>query len=226
MSAWQRATGCPTHTHRTAREESGHDVGAGGTAAPADGAFFPPFFFPFPLALPLGLDWSPEESTGPGEVHGRRRRAPRRAPPLQSSFARIQFTFLLVFTGNLPPHAVRKAVASSKAGNEKFLIGPIDKALDDASHVLQGGVTTEVELIVATSELVGSDPQNEALHNPYRQVPTGFSLTNSVNQPRGEPPTLNTRTPKSTAEISLVSNTQTGWSSKGHANELPTTCLP
>ena len=56
VSAWQRATGGPTHTHRTAREELGHDVGAGGTTAPGDAAFFVPLFFPLPLPLPLGLD--------------------------------------------------------------------------------------------------------------------------------------------------------------------------
>ena len=33
------------------------------------------------------------------------------------------------------------------------------KALDDPSYVLQAGVATEVEQIVATGELVGWDPQ-------------------------------------------------------------------
>ena len=53
MSAWQRDPRDPTDTHRTAREEIGHDVGAGGTAAPADAAFLPVFFsfrLPFPLS--------------------------------------------------------------------------------------------------------------------------------------------------------------------------------
>ena len=34
VSAWQRTTDDPTDTHRIAREELGHDVGAGGTTVP------------------------------------------------------------------------------------------------------------------------------------------------------------------------------------------------
>ena len=56
-------------------------------------------------------------------------------------------------------------------------------------------------------------------HGPHRHVPTFLSFTNSLNQLRGEPPT-----PSSTAENSPLSSLRTGWSSTGHANELPTTC--
>ena len=49
-----RATDGPTDIHSTTREEFGHDADAGGTTAPADAAFFVPFFFPLPL--PLGFD--------------------------------------------------------------------------------------------------------------------------------------------------------------------------
>ena len=143
-SAWRWAIDGWTDTHGTVREELCHDVGAGGTVAPADAAFFLPFFFPFPLPFAFGLGLIARRIDGTRWRHGRRRRAPRLAPPLQSSFAQVELTFLLVFTGN-PPSPVRNAVASSKAGNEACLIGPIDphsvnKALDDESHVLQAGV--------------------------------------------------------------------------------------
>ena len=46
VSAWQKATDGPTDTHRTVRVAVGHDVGAGGTTALADAAFFPPFLLP------------------------------------------------------------------------------------------------------------------------------------------------------------------------------------
>ena len=75
-------------------------------------------------------------------------------------------------TGNMPSRAICVAIASSKPVDEEYLIGPIDqhglmcssnKALDDANYVLQAGVATEAELIVATGKLVGSDPQIELL---------------------------------------------------------------
>ena len=80
----------------------------------------------------MGLDLPPEESTGPG--------------------------------GN--------TVADEEPhGLQEFLIGPIDrravtqsthKALDNPSDVFQAGVATEVELIVAKSELVASDAQKSS----------------------------------------------------------------
>ena len=130
---------------------------------------------------------------------------------------------------NLPSHAVRNAVASSKAGNEEFPIGSIDrrrvaqsanKALDDASNVLQAGDATEVELIEVTGWLTCCDPQIKLLINLIARFQL-FLFTKSLNQPRGEPPTLNMRTTSSTAEISLLSNLQTGWSSKGWVLQQP-----
>ena len=89
VSACQRATDDRTDTHKTARKELGHDVGAGGTTAPADAAFFPFFFFPF--AVEFGLRLTPEESTGPGgataaeeEPHGLPHHRYRRLPGLSS----------------------------------------------------------------------------------------------------------------------------------------------
>ena len=61
---------------------------------------------------------------------------------------------------NLPSHAVRSAVASTKAGNEKFLmIGPIDRrGVTQSVLRAPGWPYTEVELTVATGELVDSEP--------------------------------------------------------------------
>ena len=47
-------------------------------------------------------------------------RSPKACPPMLPSLARIEFMVLLLFTGNLPSHAVRDGVASAKAGNEEF----------------------------------------------------------------------------------------------------------
>ena len=53
MPALHRVTDDPTDARGTAREQLGQDVGAGGTTAPA---FFPPFFFSFPLPFPFRFD--------------------------------------------------------------------------------------------------------------------------------------------------------------------------
>ena len=65
--------------------------------------------------------------------------------------------------------------------------------------MFQTGVATEVELIVTACKLVGLTNREESLR-------------------------LSARTSCSTAEISLLSKLQTGWSSMAHGNELPTTC--
>ena len=150
---------------------------------------------------------------------------------MQSSFPRIELTLLLVSTATMPWRAVRVATASSKAANEDFLIGPIDlhglkhsvdKALDDARYVFQGGAAIESELVAVAGELVSSDPKMRLLKILivrfqivlwHRLVET---TTKRTSRSQHEDPVL--------TEISLLSNLQTGWSSKGHANELPTTC--
>ena len=90
------------------------------------------------LPLPLGLD---RQKTRRVQVETQ----PQADEGLLPS-PRIEFTFLLIFTGNLPSHAVRDAVASPKTSDEEFLVGPVDrrgitqsvnKALDEPSDVFQ-----------------------------------------------------------------------------------------
>ena len=167
--AWQRATGGPTDTHKTVREELGHDVGADGPTAAADAAFFAP-----------GGDTAEDE-----EPQGLLHHCCRRLPGLSSRSS-------LSLTGNLPSHAVRDAVASPKTSDEEFLVEPVDR------------VATEVELIVTACDLVA----RTHIQSSSQTLSPGSnlsSLTNSLNQPRGERPTLKMRTP-------VRPNLQTGWS--------------
>ena len=127
MSAWQRAPDDPTGTHRTAREEIGLDVGAGGTEAPAEAAFILPVFFPLLLNKPLGLDYRQKTRRDQSGNTDADKRAPRLATTLQSSLLQSEFKLLLVSAGNMPSYAIRIAIASSRAGNKEFLTGPIDR---------------------------------------------------------------------------------------------------
>ena len=106
-----------------------------------------------------------------------------KSPNTVATVAQIEFTFLLVFTINLPSHAVQNVVANSK-------VESVNKALDNASCMFQAGVAAKVELI-ATGELVGSDSQVRSLINLIIRFQL-FLFTNSWTtdhppQPPGQP---------------------------------------
>ena len=48
------------------------------------------------------------------QVETCRRRTPQLTPPLLSSLVKIEFTFILILTGNLPSHAVSNAVSPDR----------------------------------------------------------------------------------------------------------------
>ena len=90
--------------------------------------------------------------------------------------------------------------------------------------MFQAGAAIDAELIAATCEHVDSDPKMRLLIIYLSPDSNLISVTNSLNQLRGEPPTLNTRNTVSTDEILLLANLQAERSPERHANELPTTC--
>ena len=132
----------------------------------------------FPFLCPCLRAWIDRQKDRRDHVETLSQTKRTTACPTAAVVVYPEFTFLLILMGNLPSHALRDAVASPKAVNVHFLIGPMDqrgvnKALDDARYVPQTGVATEVELVVATGELVGSDPQIKLNHS---QVPTSSPL--------------------------------------------------
>ena len=131
--------------------------------------------------------------------------------------ARIEFTFLLIFTDEWPSHAVSDAIASPKTSDEEFLVGPVnrrgitqsvDKTFDDPSIVLQTDVNSLPARMSRPTDRVPSDTKSQTpTFSPSQSQGTNReeNLRPSIRGPPVRPPKCQNELPTQSIELDYIS---------------------